>query len=40
MRTRVNIKIKFEGLKLKRKSNKICINQKFKDQIWYNQQII
>jgi hypothetical protein len=44
MRTRVNIKIKLNQIlrdEIKKKnSNKIYINQKFEDQIWYNQQII
>ena len=41
MRTKVNITIKFEGMKLKKKNqNKIYNNQKIKNQIWYNQQII
>jgi hypothetical protein len=29
-----------EKIKRKKNSNKIYINKKFKDQIWYNQQII
>jgi len=44
MRTKVNIKIKLnQNLRdeiKKKDSNKIYINQKFEDQIWYNQQII
>jgi len=42
IRTKVNIKIKLNQLLrdeifLKKDSNKIYINQKFEDQIWYNQ---
>jgi len=44
MRINVNIKIKLNQIlrdEIKKKdSNKIYINQKFEDQIWYNQQII
>jgi len=44
MRIKVNIKIKLnQNLRdqiEKKNSNKIYINQKFEDQIWYNQQII
>jgi hypothetical protein len=42
MRIKVNIRIKFQGIKLKNKYSKqnIHSNQKFEDQIWYNQQII
>jgi hypothetical protein len=38
MRTKFNIKIKFWGIKLKKKYSKqnIYSNQKFEDQIWYN----
>jgi len=41
---KVNIKIKLNQILRdeieKKKSNKIYINQKFDDQIWYNQLII
>ena len=42
IRIRVNIKIKFKEMKLKNKYSKqnIYSNQKFEDQIWYNQQIM
>jgi len=44
IRTNVNIKIKLNQIlrdKFKKKyQNKIFSNQKFEDQIWYNQQII
>jgi hypothetical protein len=39
IKTKINIKIKFQGMKLKNKYLKqnIYSNQKFEDQIWYNQ---
>jgi hypothetical protein len=37
---KIDIKIKFWGTKLKKKILKKYNNQKIKDQIWYNQQII
>jgi hypothetical protein len=42
IRTKINIKIKFYEMKLKNKYLKQIIysNQKFEDQIWYNQQIM
>ena len=45
MRTKVNIKLNFKGWNWKKNiQNKkyiyIYSNQKFEDQIWYNQQII
>jgi hypothetical protein len=42
MRTKVNIKIKFLRGEIEKKifKKKIYSNQKFEDQIWYNQQII
>ena len=45
IRTKVNIKIKlnqilWDEIEKKKIQNKIYSNQKFEDQIWYNQQII
>jgi hypothetical protein len=39
IKIKINIKIKFQGMKLKNKYLKqnIYSNQKFEDQIWYNQ---
>jgi len=44
MRTKVDIKIKLnqilrDKIEKKKVQNKIYSNQKFEDQIWYNQQI-
>ena len=45
IKTKVNIKIKlnqilWDEIEKKKIQNKIYSNQKFEDQIWYNQQII